>query len=160
MVVADCRFTVTSTVQGSMKTVFALAIACSFLSVTMAVTVTNYVNSVCTGTLAATGGVTNPQVFVLGVCQTDPASPGGRASTSSAKFTSCGTTATLSNYGGGGSTSDTTCSLASTVTQTLAVGQCLPAGGSGGSFMVTCASGTSITLALASVAVAALSFCL
>jgi hypothetical protein len=126
----------------------------------MAVTVTNYVNSVCTGTLsAAGGGGSNPQVFVLGVCQADPSS-GGRASTSSAKFTTCGTTATLLNYGGGGTASDTTCSLAVAGTQTLAVGQCSAAGGSGGSYMITCASGTSITLALVSVAVAVLSFCL
>ena len=142
-----------------MKTVFALAIAFSFLSVTMAVTITQYANTVCSGALLFTSGIPNPQVFVLGVCQADPASPGGRASMTASKFTTCGTTATVLDYGTG-STSDLTCSLASTGTHTMAVGQCMPGGPSGGSYMVTCASGTSITLALVSVAVAVLSFCL
>ena len=158
--VVDYRLTVTT--QGSMKTVFTLAIAFSFLSVTMAVTQTIYVNALCTGALLSTPGVPNPLVSVLGVCQPVPVSSG--ISTSSSKYTTCaGTTATWLMYGMPSGPApvpaDVTCSLASTGANTVVIDQCFSDGGSG-SYKITCASGTSITLALVSVAVAVLSFCL
>ncbi len=155
--VVDYRLTVTTTGQGSMKTVFALAIAFSFVSVTVAVTITVYAGSGCTGPLynsGGPGGFSNPTVYVLGVCTANSGSP----SFSSTKFTNCGTTATGIDWGRS-SAPDTTCSIGAGESTTLPVGQCFGVS-SGQSFMVTCASGTSITLALVSVAVAVLSFCL
>ncbi len=124
-----------------MKFLVILTVAVSLFCFAAAVTNTAYSDSNCKTVAPAVGGIPNPQVIPSNTCYS------ADAASSSIKYTSCGGgKAVMSSY------SDKSCTNFIT-TITLNTDVC--ASDSGKSAMITCAPASSVNVALAAVAAAA-----